>query len=377
MLRRWWRLLGMVVGVGIALGIGMTLMAVSAATMELLTGDYQRSGADLYAIQEGGTIIPVLPGDNPGTIEHARHVLSQIRAAPGVSAAVGTLSWTLEREHERVRRRDERSEMITAVGVDGDPTAVPGMLLLDQGRWIQRTDEAVLGRKLSRDRGLPIGSSIRLSGRDFTVVGVGRLRGFGFNGDAAAYLDLRALRERADRGDIVNIIAVDTTQPELTRSRIATIDSLAVYDTADLMRLAAESQAADRVSNWLFTGMTLLIAALFVSSLLGRSVSQRRLEFATLRAIGVPTRTILLTVASEAILISVVAGIVGVGISATLGALINGYMAPAFDIETLYVVDAGLYATVFALAIGLGLAAGLFPARRATRVDPVDVLREA
>ncbi len=69
--------------------------------------------------------------------------------------------------------------------------------------------------------------------------------------------------------------------------------------------------------------------------------------------------------------------IVGSGISLLFGFLLNNYMAPAYSIEYLYVVDVGLFVFVSLLALGLGLAAGLLPARRATRVDPVDVLREA
>ena len=50
--------------------------------------------------------------------------------------------------------------------------------------------------------------------------------------------------------------------------------------------------------------MALAIGALFVSSMLSRSVVERRLEFATLKAIGIPSLTILLVVAAEAVLVS-------------------------------------------------------------------------
>ena len=60
-----------------------------------------------------------------------------------------------------------------------------------------------------------------------------------------------------------------------------------------------------------------------------------------------------------------------------MGWLINTYVAPEYGVESLYTADAGLFLTVFALALVLGVGAGLGPARRATRVDPVEVLREA
>jgi putative ABC transport system permease protein len=124
-------------------------------------------------------------------------------------------------------------------------------------------------------------------------------------------------------------------------------------------------------------GLTLAIAALFVSNMLGRSVAERRLEFATLRAIGVPRRTILSTVGGEAVLISLVASLIGIGISLLLGVLLNVTIAATYGLERIYATDANLFLAVFVLALSLGLAAGLLPARQATRVDPVEVLREA
>jgi len=45
---------GMVVGVGIALGIGMTLIAINKASFDIFAGDYVKSGANLYVVAEGG-----------------------------------------------------------------------------------------------------------------------------------------------------------------------------------------------------------------------------------------------------------------------------------------------------------------------------------
>jgi putative ABC transport system permease protein len=134
---------------------------------------------------------------------------------------------------------------------------------------------------------------------------------------------------------------------------------------------------SDRVTNWIMSLMALGIGALFVSSMLGRSVVERRLEFATLKAIGLSNRTILLLVAFEALLVCVVATLLGIGLSLLMGVWINTALAEQYGFENLYQADLAAFVTVLALALALGLAAGLLPARRATRVDPVDILREA
>jgi putative ABC transport system permease protein len=377
MLRRWRGMLGMILGVGIALGIGMTMLAVSNAIVAIFSADYRRSGADLYVVTEGGTLIAILPGDSPGTIDRGRHTLARIRALPGVTAAIGAMNWTMERDREGPRRRNVTAELIAVMGIDGDPALIPNALDLQAGRWLRRSHEVVVGSKLGREKQLGVGDTLRLNGRDFTIVGIGKLRGFGFSTDAVAYMDAQAFRLRADVGDMFNVIAVDSARPAEARQRILDLESLSVFEPQELVRLAEEADATSAMVRMILSMLTLSIAALFVSNMLSRSVAERRLEFATLRAIGIPTRTILLTVAGEALLVSVVAGVVGIGISQLLGALLNGFLAPSYGFEALYVADLHLFGLIFALALGLGLLAGLFPARSATRVDPVDVLREA
>jgi len=370
-------MIGMIIGVGIALGLGMTMLAVSKASNDIFTEDYRASNADLYAVTEGGTLIAFLPGDTIGTIEHARSVLAQIRVINEVSEAVGILSWPLERSRGRARKSDEPAELIATMGIDGDPTRVPEMLLLQKGRWVRRTNEVVLGAKLSREKGINLGDAVRLNNRDFTVVGIGRLRGVGFTSDSLAYMDSRALRQRVDVGDVVNFIIIDSLDPELIQQRIRQIGSLSVFLPSELIKQAEAVNAAAVAIRMIFNVLTLSIAALFVSNMLGRSVAERRLEFATLRAIGIPQRTIFFTVGAEALLISIAAGFFGVILSLGFGMLINRILAPQFGFESLYSLDAGLFAVVIFLALSLGLFAGLFPARQATRVDPVEILREA
>ena len=111
-LRRWRAMIGMILGVGIALGIGMTMLGVNAATLDIFTRDYRTSGADLRVIARGGTLVPLLPGDSPGTIKHASNILAQIRGLPGVTAVVGVINWELERERPGPKRADVPAELM-------------------------------------------------------------------------------------------------------------------------------------------------------------------------------------------------------------------------------------------------------------------------
>ena len=211
------------------------------------------------------------------------------------------------------------------------------------------------------------------------MVGVAKLRGLGagVSSDGVAYMDYGAFQQRAGIGDVLNTIMVQSTDPARTQRRLDELGGLDAYTPAALVRQAEQVNQASVGIRWVLVGLTLAIAALFVSNMLGRSVAERRLEFATLRAIGLPRRTILFTVGAEAVLISLVAGLLGIGLSLVLGVLLNATVGAAYGLESIYSTDANLFLAVFGLALFLGLASGLVPARQATRVDPVEVLREA
>jgi lipoprotein-releasing system permease protein len=376
-LGRWRALLSMMLGVGIALSIGMTILGVISAEMDLLTGDYERSGVGVYVSTQGGKIVTRLAGDTPGTIRDANTVVAQVRGWPEVQSAIGAMTWTMERQTEGPRRRGQPSELMAVIGVDGDPTFVDGMLVIDSGRWLRGGNEVVIGRQLARDKGLHVGDSLRLNGSTFTIVGVGLLRGFSsFGQNSVVYMDLRTLAQRATVGNVVNVIAIATEQPQRVVERINDLGGLAAWTPAQLVSEAQQASASGITIDWILIGLTLGVAGLFVNTMLSHSVSERRAEFAVLRAIGFPSSWIVSTVALESLSITVVAGVIAVAISFAFGWAINATVATQYGLESLFRVDTTLFLLIFGLAALLGMVSGVAPARKAASVDPVEVLRE-
>jgi ABC-type antimicrobial peptide transport system permease subunit len=376
-LGRWRTLLSMILGVGLALSIGMTILAVISAEMDLLTGDYARSGIGLYVATQGGKIVAELAGDTPGSIQNARGVVAQIRSWPEVRNVVGAQTWSMTREDDGPRRAGQLAQLVSVIGVTGDPTSVAGMLELDAGRWLRGGNELVIGRTLARDKGLHVGDSLRLNGSTFGVVGVGSLRGFSsFGQRSVAYMDYSTLVQRAQLGNTLNVIAIQTDQPEAVRERLDDLGGLSAWTPQQLEVAAQQASASGITIDWVLIVLTLGIAGLFVNTMLNHSVVERRAEFAVLRAIGFPGRWIVTTVALEAVTITMAAGLVAVGISLGMGALINGLVAAQYGLDSLYRADFALFVVIFSLAAALGVVSGVAPARRAASVDPVEVLRE-
>lgn len=137
------------------------------------------------------------------------------------------------------------------------------------GRWLRRAGEVVVGTRFARDKSVRPGDSLRLAGRDFDVVGVGKLRGAGLNANSVVYMDLQAMRQRATIGDVVNLIVIDAVRPDLVRQRVEGLGSLSVSDPHDLVQQAEAANQTGAALNWICILLTLAIAGLFVSNMLG------------------------------------------------------------------------------------------------------------
>ncbi len=376
-LRRWRGLVGMIVGVGFALSIGMTILAVISAEMDLLTGDFQHSNIGVYVTTEGGKLVAVVAGDSPGTIQNGSTLLTEVRSWPGVQNALGTLTWPLTHEPEGPRRRGQPTEVQTVVGVEGDPSLVPGMLTLDDGRWLRNANDIVIGKTLAKNKDLKVGDVMRLNGATSTIVGIGKLHGFTtFGQEGVVYMDYKTLIQRAQLAGVFNVIAIQTTRPDAVSARLADVGGLSSWTPAQLVAESQKSFASSIAIDWILILMTLGIAALFVATMLNHSVSERRAEFAVLRAIGLPAWWVILTVALESLAITVAAGILGVLISFGLGWLLNATLTEQYGVDSFYRADPQLFLIIFLLATGLGAISGILPARKAATVDPVEVLRE-
>jgi putative ABC transport system permease protein len=252
------------------------------------------------------------------------------------------------------------------------------MLELDSGRWLRGGNEIVLGRTLAKDKNLHIGDTLRLNGGTFSVVGIGTLRGFSsFGQNSVAYMDDRTLSQRAQVGNALNVIAIQTSQPSQVVQRLDDLGGLSAWTPAQLVAEAQAANASSMVIDWILIILTLGVAGLFVNTMLNHSVTERRAEFAVLRAIGFPGTWIVLTVALESLSITVAAGFVAVAISLLFGYLINATIAVQYGIDSLFRADPSLFLLIFSLAAGLGVASGVLPARKAASVDPVEVLRES
>ena len=121
--------------------------------------------------------------------------------------------------------------------------------------------------------------------------------------------------------------------------------------------------------------LALVIGGLAVINTMIMAVSERVREIGIKKAIGATTRTVMREFLFESSFIGLVGGVVGFGLGFGVTALLNASV-PASQ-GALFLVTPGLAALCIGFAVGLGTVAGIIPAFRAARLDPVAALRAA
>jgi ABC-type antimicrobial peptide transport system permease subunit len=216
-----------------------------------------------------------------------------------------------------------------------------------------------------------------------TVVGVAadaRHRGrFRFSQGASAYEpQLDVYMPYAQRPNSLVTFGVRTRgeaagHTNAVRSAIAAFDpTVPIYDVETLearMRLEESPVAFAALLLNIYGGLALLLAGIGVYGVLASAVASRRQELGIRSALGADPRRLLGSVVLEGLTLSAVAITIGAVLAAALARAFGGMV---FGVAPGNVVP---LAAAAALLVGLAVVASVIPARRASRVDPVHVLR--
>ncbi|MEY2610770.1 MAG: hypothetical protein RLZZ128_1419 [Actinomycetota bacterium] len=368
-------LLGPMIGVAaIIAAVGLTDSAkgdLKAKVAELGTNLIEASASSSFGGQN-----PTLPED---VVERALTVTTVESVAPIVE-----LSNIIVTPYEEAREKYE-TVPIPVVAVTPELPDVLEVPLVG-GRWINDFDEqagarsAVIGVGLAREFGvLPEElRTIDIGGYDYTVVGVLDSVQLEPGFDTAVFIPFsRAESDFLDDDILPNKIyaRVDPNRVDESADALTTAISLGGPDEvktdvkSEALELAAQS---DRQLQLIVVSMGLLaiiVGGLGIANVMSISVIQRSAEIGIRRALGHTRRIIAVQFLLEAIVVGVIGGVFGVllgMLSIFIGASIAGWvfvMAP-------WLAPAGIL-----LAITISVMAGLYPARRAARLEPLETLR--
>jgi lipoprotein-releasing system permease protein len=247
--------------------------------------------------------------------------------------------------------------------------------------------EAAIGYKLADDLAVRLGDKLRLTTTDGAAVvcTVGGIFDTGFSvvDAGTVFLPLRDAQSLFSLGSAVTAIGLKLTDTFSADGLAARLARQTPYEVSSWMRdnqtllsgLKAQSQ-----SSALIIAFAVVAAGFGVASILVMTVSTRRREIGILKAIGATRRQILGVFTLEGILISLggaLGGAVeGVGLVLLLARLRTTASATGRQIEVFPMdLSAGLVLMAMGIAVAVGAAAALYPAWRAARIDPIEVMR--
>jgi putative ABC transport system permease protein len=227
----------------------------------------------------------------------------------------------------------------------------------------------------------PLGARVRVGNLQFRVIGVLEAKGqfLGIDLDDAAYIPTaRAL----ELYNLEGLMKVDVAYEEgVPAARIA--DAIKALLTArhgredftittqeDMLRTLSKILDILTMAVGALGSISLLVGGVGIATIMTITVSERTAEIGLMVALGAPRRTILGLFLGEAVALSTLGGLIGMVLGIGLAQLIH-FAVPALPVHTpiTFVVLAEI------IAVAIGLLAGVLPARRAARLDPVAALR--
>jgi putative ABC transport system permease protein len=243
--------------------------------------------------------------------------------------------------------------------------------------------ELIAGLGAARQfRGLSVGSVLRLRNADWTVTGV-----FTSNADvheSELLADVDTVGSSVERNSYSSAVALLSSPAEFTRFKDALTSDpqLKVDVRREPEYYAAQSQGLTKAINSVGNTVAIIMAigAMFGAlNTMYSAVAGRALEIATLRAIGFGALPVLLSVMIEALLLSLLGGIIG---AALAWLFFNGHsvstLGGAFaQVVFQLTVTPALVVTGIVWACIIGLLGGFFPALRAARLHVAEALRAA
>ena len=388
-----------VLGIVIGVAAVISLMSIGRGAQASITEMIQSLGTNLLFVQPGassfGGIFFGQGSASTLTLEDA-DAIADPSAIPSVSAVAPELSTSGQLVYGR------ENTFTQVLGVTPEYVGVRNLELstggfISDGHVVNRSEVIVLGSFVSETLfGLrdPVGQTVKVNGRPFTIIGVLDSMGggpFGLFDDqvlvpiTTAYYRLAS--ERTTQGDVtVNLISVQVQDESLmdqAEAQIATLlrlrhrvtgeDDFTINNQQDTLETLEETTDTFVMFLGAIAGISLLVGGIGIMNIMLVSVTERTREIGIRKAMGATRRDILVQFMAEAIVLSIGGGGIGVLAGVTLSRLIDGRTLFGQAFETVFSGDIVILALLVSAAIGLFF--GIYPAMRAARQHPIDALR--
>ncbi len=252
-------------------------------------------------------------------------------------------------------------------GLDWEPFAKMNGMQLVEGRAPTANDEVIMDRRQIESEKLKLGDKYELfGGKTFKVVGI-----FEPPSGARIKMSLAAMQEalQTDKCTYILVKIKDGADVDTVAARInEALPGNKINLTRDLVIDAQERIPGLNTFLRVLVALGAFVSTIFVLLSMYTTITERRKEIGILKSLGASTSFIISTIEGEAFLI----GVLGV-LTGFLASLVTSYLI-GIQFGLAFEFSAGWIFTAIVIAVGGSLAGALYPAWRASTIDPVEVM---
>ena len=376
LLRRKGRFIFTLLGITIGMASFVALLSMGNNLRSEVSRQADDLGADIIVM--GRVDCPfihrgVLAGEQlPESVP--REIVDKIYAIDGITAAIPYL--TLGSSIQQTP--------VTLVGILPNEMKAHRGWSIAQGAFFTGAQEhaVVIGSSIAARFDLETGDNLTFRGQDFPIAAV--LQETGSSDDISVFMPLDIAQETFGLDDYVSFIAVtiaDVTDAERYIAAIMDIANLSVSTNEELLNSVLLILGSLDITLQLISGVALIAAAFGIINTMMTAIYERRREIGILRATGSKGGMIFRVFVLESGLYGLLGGLLGFAVGFVVSRLAapliqqNEFVAVLGSPDTAVTLSASLLFTVIGLSILISILSGLYPAWKASKLTPMEAIR--
>jgi len=376
LLRRKIRTILTIIGIGVVIAIFFSLISFNAGYSRSLGNEFLSFGIHILAVPKGcpyeATSLLLHGGEMDKTLTYAQ--FEEIAKNEFVDIASPLLL---------IRTTINSPDYETALyGISDSLFELKPYWKLNGSKFSSlNANEAIIGANLAKELNLKIGSKVYLTNNKVETKIVGILSITGTSDDNFIYVPLKYSEKLAGKSDSLTAVAIKVKQGAkigMVSNMLAQIPDVQTVTFTQVQSTLNGLVSTTQQLLLVATIFTLLIGLVSLVNTLYMSISERKKELGMLKAIGARNSQIFFLIITETIIIVLVAALLGValsiGFSSTIEYVIRQLIENAPPGRLAYYTSSTLILTVLISAL-IGVLSSIFPAYSATKIPPMEVIR--
>lgn len=301
-------------------------------------------------------------------------VMTRLEKTPGLALMTPILVAQLP-DPER-----DRINLIYGVDMKALPLIKPAWEI--KGRFPETDNEILLGSEVAGHLGLEPGAILDYPAvqQSFSVAGI--IARTGSQDDAFIYVPIARAQAVLDQPSGATAIGVKVADPErlgqITEELTAAIPGIQIVTMNQVMNSISNLAASAKVLSLSIAVIAIFISAVGVMNSILMNVFEQTQEIGMMRAIGASRTDIIRIILMETVGLTVIGGGLGIIIAAAGNDLIEVFVRafmPYVPAGDMVLFDAGLAGTSLLFACGIGLLSGIYPAWKASTINPIEAIK--